>query len=230
MSYASGKMLADVEDGVGLLVFNQPAKLNAMSVEMWQGLAEILDAFERDDPVRVVVLTGTRHKAFVSGADVSEFESSRGGIDALHGYGAMTEAGRNRLASFTKPVIARIRGFSLGGGMKIVLQADLRIAAQDSTFGFPEARLGVAAPPGTVRQLVDVVGPAHAKSLLFTGARVPSQEAGRIGLVNRVVPDQDPSDMVVDIARAIAACARSEDYREGRTAFMEKRHPRFRGQ
>ncbi len=256
-------MLAEIEGGIGLVTFHNPAKMNAMSVGMWETLADVLDHFELDGAVRVVVLTGAGHRAFVSGADISEFEASRGDADAQREYDRMTAAGRARLASFPKPVIARIRGFCLGGGLGIALQADVRIAAVDSAFGIPAVRLGTANGQDIVRRLVGAVGPAQASALLFTGERIDSAEAHRIGLVNRVVPDEDLSDTVVDMARAIAdaaplsvraaklavrsavpepdaehlaaidravaACGDSEDYREGRRAFLEKRRPRFLG-
>jgi enoyl-CoA hydratase len=261
--YADGKMLAETEDGVGLITFNQPEKRNAMSVDMWRGMGEILDAFAADDAIRVVVLTGAGHKAFVSGADISQFEQQRADASAQIEYDRLTSAGREKLAEFPKPVIARIRGFCLGGGLGIAMQADLRIAATDSEFGIPAARLGIAYGFDMVRKLVSLVGPAHARTLLFTGSRIDAEEAQRIGLVNRVVPDQDLSDTVLELARriadnaplsvraakravnaavkseserdaaavhaAVAACFDSADYREGRTAFMEKRTPRFTG-
>ncbi len=261
--YADGKMLADVEDGVGLITFNQPEKRNAMSVDMWRGLGDILDAFAEDDGVRVVVLTGAGAKAFVSGADISQFEKDRADSNAQVEYDKLTSAGREKLAAFSKPVIARIRGFCLGGGLGIAMQADIRIAAVDSEFGIPAARLGIAYGYDMVRKLVSLVGPAHARTLLYTGTRIDATEAQRIGLVNRVVADEELSEVVVDIARtvadnaplslraakiainevtkmdrdrnvaavdaAIAACFDSADYREGRTAFMEKRAPKFLG-
>ncbi|MCW3476841.1 enoyl-CoA hydratase [Limobrevibacterium gyesilva] len=261
--YADGKMLAEVEDGVGLITFNQPEKRNAMSVNMWLGLGEILDAFAADGGIRAVVLTGAGHKAFVSGADISQFEQQRANANAQLEYDRLTSAGRAKLAAFPKPVIARIRGYCLGGGLGIAMQADLRIAAEDSQFGIPAARLGIAYGFDMVRKLVSLVGPAHARTLLFTGERIDSAEAQRIGLVNKVVPDADLSDVVFDMARTIAdnaplslraaklavneavkseserdaaavhaavtACFDSTDYREGRTAFMEKRPPRFLG-
>jgi enoyl-CoA hydratase len=262
-TYADGKMLASIDDGVGLITFNQPEKRNAMSVGMWDGLVQILDEFEGSDRVRVAVLTGAGHKAFVSGADISQFEQNRANADAQRQYDAVTSHGRNRLAAFSKPVIARIRGFCLGGGLGIAMQADLRIAAVDSEFGIPAARLGIAYGFDMVSKLVGLVGPAHARTLLYTGKRIDAAEAERIGLVNKVVADEDLSDEVVEIARtiadnaplsiraaklavaetqkacgernldavqaAIAACFDSADYREGRTAFMEKRAPGFQG-
>lgn len=261
--YADGKMLAEVEDGVGLITFNQPEKRNAMSVNMWHGLTEILNEFEADDAVRVVILTGAGHKAFVSGADISQFEKTRADSNAQVEYDKVTSAGRARLAAFPKPVIARIRGFCLGGGLGIAMQADLRIAAEDSQFGIPAARLGIAYGWDMVSRLVSLVGQAHARTLLFTGERIDSAEAGRMGLVNKVVPDEELNETVLAMARmiadnaplsvraakfavnqtilpeterdvagvyaAVAQCFDSADYKEGRTAFMEKRRPAFRG-
>jgi enoyl-CoA hydratase/carnithine racemase len=202
--YADGKMLADVDQGVGLITFNQPEKRNAMSVAMWDGLTQILDAFEHDPAVRVVVLTGAGPKAFVSGADISQFDQQRNDASAQIEYDRLTSAGRAKLASFPKPVIARIRGFCLGGGLGIAMQADLRIAAVDSEFGIPAAKLGIAYGYDMTSKLVDLVGPAHAKMMLYTGARIDAHEAARIGLINQVTSDEDLSDVVVGIARMIA--------------------------
>jgi enoyl-CoA hydratase/carnithine racemase len=202
--YADGRILADVDDGVGLITFNNPDKRNAISVAMWQGLGEVLDRFAADDAVRVVVLTGAGHVAFVSGADISELEAQSADANAQLEYDRRTTEGRDKLARFAKPVIARIRGFCLGGGLGIAMQADLRIAAVDSEFGIPAARLGLADGFDLVRKLVSLVGPAHARKLLYTGTRIDAAEAQRIGLVNLVVSDQALSDTVVDLARTIA--------------------------
>ena len=256
MKFADGKILLDVDSGVALVTFNNPDRRNAMSLDMWDGLVAALDALEADPSVRVLVLTGAGSKAFVSGADISQFGANRADAEAQREYDRRTSGGRARLAAFPRPVIARIRGFCLGGGLGIALQADLRIAAEDSEFGIPAARLGLAYSAAMVKQLVGVVGPAHARMLLYTGSRIPAREAERIGLVNRVVPDAELSDVVLDLARTIAdnaplsvraaklavagadeavvaaaidACFDSADYREGRAAFAEKRPPRFQG-
>jgi enoyl-CoA hydratase/carnithine racemase len=204
MQFADGKIQAEVEDGVGLLTFNNPDKLNAMSLVMWDGLCGALDRLAADPTLRVLVLTGAGNKSFVAGADIDEFEASYGGAAAQRDYDDRTRAGRAKLAAFPKPVIARIRGFCLGGGLALALQADIRIAAEDSEFGIPAARLGLAYNTDMVRELVAVVGPGHARLLLYSGSRIEAREAQRIGLVNRVVPDQDLSDQVVDLARTIA--------------------------
>ncbi len=205
--YASGKMLATVRDGVGLITFNQPEKRNAMSVEMWDGLAAILDAWERAPAVKVVVLTGAGDKAFVSGADISQFERRRNNADAQGGYDRLTSAGRAKLAGFGKPVIARIQGFCLGGGLGIALLADVRVAAEGSSFGIPAAKLGIAYGFDMVRRLLSLVGPAHAAALLFTGERIGAGEAARIGLVNQVVAPAALEETVAAMARGIAANA-----------------------
>ena len=128
--YAGGKMLAARQDGIGVVSFNQPSKHNAISVEMWGGLSEILDEFAADDAVRVVVLTGAGTRAFVSGADISQFEQQRSNADAQRAYDEQTSVGRRKLASFPKPTIASIRGYCLGGGLAIAMQTDLRIASE----------------------------------------------------------------------------------------------------
>ena len=263
IKHASGKVLGSLDNGVGLVTFNQPERRNAMSVEMWDGLAAILGAWADDPAVRAVVLTGAGDKAFVSGADISQFGARRDSAAAQREYDATTRRGRDALAAFRKPVIARIQGFCLGGGLGIAMQADLRVAAEGSSFGIPAARLGIVYGFDATRRLVSLVGQSRARLMLFTGERIDAMEALRIGLVDRVVPagdlhasvealaqgiaanaplsvrgnklvlDQvllDPADRDMDaIDVAVAGCFDSADYREGRTAFMEKRAPVFQG-
>ncbi len=263
MELAEGKILASIENGVGRVVFNQPEKRNAMSVNMWAGMGEALDRFAEDPSVRCVVLQGAGDKAFVSGADISQFEKVRSNADAQKEYDRLTSAGRQKLMNFGKPVIAQIRGFCMGGGLGIAMSTDIRIASDDSQFGIPAAKLSIAYGFDMVRALVDLVGPAHAHMILMTGERFSAKEAERIGLVNRVVPaDQleaevnkltatlagnaplslktnkmmvkavcrDAADRDLEaIQAAMAACFDSNDYREGRRAFMEKRRPAFTG-
>ncbi|MGE0221921.1 MAG: enoyl-CoA hydratase [Acetobacteraceae bacterium] len=262
-SFANGKMLAAKQDGVGIITFNQPEKRNAMSIEMWIGLGEILTEFEADDAVTCVVMQGAGDKAFVSGADISQFEKNRSNADAQKEYDRITSIGREKFHAFPKPVIAKIRGFCMGGGLAIAMGTDLRIASEDSQFGIPAARLSIAYAPDSVRRLIDLVGPAHARMILYTARRIDAKEAERIGLINHCVPVADLDTAVMDIARTIAenaplsiraskitinemlkdesqrnmaaikqigeVCFNSADYKEGRTAFMEKRRPKFVG-
>ena len=203
-SYADGKMLAQVADGIGTITFNQPDKHNAMSVAMWDGLGAILDSFAAHHDVRVVVLTGAGWKAFVSGADISEFDAKRADADAQREYDRLTTGGREKLAAFPKPVIACIRGWCLGGGLGIAMQADLRIAGADAMFGIPAAKLGIAYGPGMTQTLMSLVGPAHARMMLYTARRIDAAEAVRIGLVNQVVPVKELETTVHGVARTIA--------------------------
>jgi enoyl-CoA hydratase len=261
--WAGGRLLTEVETGIGLITLNRPEKRNAMSLDMWMGLAEILDGWERDDGVRVVVLTGAGDKAFASGADISQFDDVRSNVDAQREYDRATSAAYAKLIALPQPVIARIRGYCVGGGLAIAMAADLRIAAEDSEFGVPATRLGIAYSLKEVQMLLSLVGPAHGRMMLLTSARIGSREALRIGLVNQVVKNDQLSDVVAALARTIAdnaplavratkltinqgvrdpgdrdlnaverasaACINSDDYREGRTAFMQKRAPKFRG-
>jgi enoyl-CoA hydratase/carnithine racemase len=262
--YAGGKMLSTRRDGVGVVTFNQPSKHNAVSVDMWGGLGEILDEFAADDTLRVVVLTGAGGRAFVSGADISQFEQQRNNADAQRAYDEQTSKGREKLTRFPKPTIAMIRGYCLGGGLAIAMQTDLRIATPDSQFGIPAAKLGIAYGFEGLRNLVSLVGPANARMIMYTGERFGADEALRIGLVNRVVAAADDlENHVFELAQTIAnnaplsvaasrltigqllldprdrdfeavhrasvAAFDSEDYREGRAAFLEKRKPQFKG-
>lgn len=206
-AHAGGKVLAGVREGVGVITFNQPEKRNAMSVEMWDGMTRVLDAWDADPQVRVVVLTGAGDKAFVSGADISQFAKSRSNADAQREYDKRTSAGRALLSGYAKPVIARIQGFCLGGGLGIAMNADLRIAGESSKFGIPAAKLGIAYGFDMVRRLVSLVGHAHARALLFTGERIDAAEALRIGLVNQVVPDAALDGVVDGLAKTIAGNA-----------------------
>ena len=189
-AFAGGKMLAAKDDGVGLITFNQPEKRNAMSMEMWTGLGEILDEFAEDSSVSVVILTGAGNKAFVSGADISQFEKNRNSAEAQAEYDRANSVGRNKLINFKKPVIARIRGFCMGGGLAIAMATDLRIASADSQFGIPAARLSIAYAPDAVKRLIDLVGPAHARMILYTAKRIDAAEAERIGLINKMTSEE----------------------------------------
>jgi enoyl-CoA hydratase len=204
IEYADGKMLAAKKDGIGLITFNQPEKRNAMSVEMWAGLGEILDAFAADNSVRVVILTGAGTKSFVSGADISQFGAHRSTEEARQESDRLTRAGRARFQAFGKPMIARIRGFCLGGGLAIAMQTDLRIASSDSQFGVPAARLSIAYSFDALTNLVHLVGPAHARMMMYTAQRIDAARAERIGLINQAVPVDDLDATVLDIARSIA--------------------------
>ncbi len=205
--YAGGKMLANAQGRIGFVTFNQPEKRNAISVDMWSGLAEILRIFSADPAIRIVVMAGAGDKAFVSGADIGQFDKMRGDADAQSEYDRLTSEGRAALAQFNKPLIAEIRGFCLGGGLNIAMNADLRIAAEHSEFGAPAAKIGNVYGLEMASKLVSLIGPAHARMMLYTGSRIGSTQAERIGLINQAVPDENLHEKTLEIANAIADCA-----------------------
>ena len=257
------RMLAEKDGVIGWMTFDHPERLNAVTQDTWVAIGEILDDFEADEAIRVVVLKGAGERAFVSGADISKFGQQRADAAAVAESSRITEAARNKLAEFAKPTLAMINGYCLGGGLAIALMCDLRLASENSTFGIPAARLGVGYAPQSVGMLQSLVGPSNTREILFTGRRFNAEDALRMGLINRLLPRQELEPYVRDYAatigsnapltlhaaklastellkeeqhrdltnarRAVEACFNSEDYHEGRTAFMEKRQPVFKG-
>jgi enoyl-CoA hydratase/carnithine racemase len=262
-SHAEGKILQAIDERIGIITFNNPDKRNAMSLDMWEGLGLALSELRDDPAVRVVILVGAGGKAFVSGADISQFEQVRHNAEASEEYSRRSAAQRALLADYPKPTIACIRGFCLGGGMLVAMLTDIRLASEKSQFGIPAAKLGIAYGYDGLRHLVSLVGPSRARLMMYTGMRIDAMEASQWGLVDRVLPDaelwsatmdiartisenaplaikaakitirevlKDPADRDMDAVHAIArACMDSEDFREGRHAFMEKRKPKFQG-
>ena len=204
MNLQTDKMLASKEAGIGWMTFNNPARRNATSLEMWQAIEVILKDFEDDDAVRVVVMKGAGDKAFVAGADISEFKERRNNAEAAAEYTRISESARAKLANFSKPLIAMIKGYCLGGGLAVALSADMRFATEDSRFGVPAARLGIAYGFDGLRKLVSLVGPAKANEIMFTAQRIGADEALQIGLINRIIQTEDLENTVRGIATTIS--------------------------
>lgn len=207
MNETAPKILAEKKDGIGWLTFNNPERRNAMSLEMWQLTGSVLEDFENDPAVRVVIMRGAGDKAFVSGADISQFEDQRKNAEQAEIYAKTSESAKKRMATLAKPLIAMIRGYCIGGGLGVAMNADIRVASEDSQFGIPAAKLGLAYAFESLNKLVGLVGPAYAKEILFTGRRLNAQEALRIGLVNRVVPVEKLEETVLELATEIASNA-----------------------
>src|ERR1700722_20174943 len=162
-SHADGKILQSAADGVGVITFNNPEKRNAMSLDMWEGLGHALIELRDDPHVRVVILTGAGDKAFVAGANISQFEKPRHNAAASEEYSKKSAAQRALLADYPKPTIAALRGFCLAGGMQWAMAADIRIASDNSQFGIPAAKLGIAYGYDGLKNLVSLVGPSWAR-------------------------------------------------------------------
>ena len=200
-------MLAHVADGIGWMTYNNPARLNAMSYDMQIAVPRILDAFTADPDVHVIVVQGAGDRAFVSGADISEFSEKRTTVAARADYDDALAAAWGSWRTVAKPIIAMIRGYCIGGGLLTAMKADIRIASDDSQFGVPAAKLGLGYAYGGVEELMGIVGPAWTAEILFSARRLSAEEARDIGLVNRVVPVDDLESTVRDLAATIAANA-----------------------
>lgn len=197
------KMLSRKEGHVGYVIFNNPERRNAVSLEMWEATARILAEFGNDDDVRVVVLTGAGDKAFVSGADISKFEDERANEDAIARYNQTVERANTAIYEYPKPTIAMIRGYCIGGGVGLALSCDLRICSDDSRFAVPAAKLGLGYPYHGLKKLVDVVGISFAKEIFYTARQFDAEEARMMGLVNRVVKAAELDAYVKKYAEAI---------------------------
>jgi enoyl-CoA hydratase len=195
------------EAGIAWLTLDNPGKLNAISLGMWRILSEALTRFENDTAVRCVVVTGQGDKAFCVGADISQFEQVRAAPESSAEYERVTRGALERLETFPKPTLAMIRGFCLGGGMTLAGACDLRIAAEGSRFGIPAARLGIGYFYGGVKRLVDLVGPAQAKRLLYTAEKFPAEEMLRIGYIDELLPLPALAPRLRALAGSIAANA-----------------------
>jgi enoyl-CoA hydratase len=245
------------------VIFNNPARHNAVSLDMWESASQFLENFRNDKNIRVVVLTGAGGKAFVSGADISKFKEERSDEKAVARYNKAVDHAYSAVCEFPKPTIAMIRGYCLGGGVGLAVCCDLRICSDNSRFAVPAAKLGLGYGYTGIKRLSDIVGPAFTKEIFFTARQFDAAEAQAMGLVNRVVPTDELEASVRDYAGMIAAnapltvdsvkfivgkvvkneferdiarctelvnqCFASNDYAEGRKAFMEKRKPVFTG-
>jgi len=201
------KILSATSGPIGTLTFNNPERHNAMSLDMWRASAAALQQFEQDPMVRVIVVTGAGGKAFVSGADISKFESERATLDAVGEYNAAVDRFSQALGESSKPTIAMIRGYCLGGGVGIAMCCDMRIANDAARFAVPAAKLGLGYGYANIRRIVDLVGPQFATEMLLTARQFDSVQAVQAGLVNHVVPDAEIEGYVLEMAETIAGNA-----------------------
>ncbi len=199
----SGEVRIERDGAIARMVFDHEARRNAITVDMWEAIPRVVGELQDDRGIRVVIMRGAGSEAFVSGADISEFEQTRTG-DAGRNYDAMTARAFAALQGLEKPLLACVHGFCIGGGAAIALTADLRYAAEDARFAVPPARLGLGYHTAGIRALIRVVGFSETADLLFTARRVAAEEARHIGLVNEVFAKELLDEAVEEIAHAIA--------------------------
>jgi enoyl-CoA hydratase len=201
------KMTAEKDGPIGWITFNNPARHNAVSMDMWEALSDIVNDYEKDDAIRVIVVKGAGEKAFVSGADISEFEEKRSSPETTRRYNETSQNATKALKHVSKPTIAMIRGYCIGGGVSVAMSCDIRIAAETAKFGVPAAKLGLGYEYDGVRKLMDVVGPSFAKEIFFTARQFTAQEALIMGLINRMAPDSELESYVREYSATIAVNA-----------------------
>ena len=257
------KIYGSRDGAVGQIVFNNPAKLNAVSLDMWDAFVGLLKDYEKDPDVRCVVVSGAGGKAFVSGADISKFEDERATREAVERYNAIGQGFYTALSAFPKPTIAAIQGYCIGGGLNLAIGCDLRFCTEGSRFALPAAKLGLGYGYAGLQRFIDTVGPANTKDIFFSARQFGAAEALAMGVVNKVLPEAELAAFVKEyagtiaenapltiaavkqsaiealkpesernlklVADMVARCFASQDYIEGRTAFMEKRKPQFTG-
>src|SRR6266480_2669544 len=248
---------------VGWIVFDNPQRRNAINGAMWRGIPEAMARFDADREVRCIAFRGAGSEAFSAGADISEFDKARAERGSVAEYDDLLDRVLHSIQDSRKPCVAMIHGFCLGGGLEVALACDLRYCGASAQFGIPAAKLGLAYNVEGHKRLLETVGHARAREIMFLGRRYSAAESLAMGLVHQVLPDAELENAVGEFLRilcenaplsiantktiveeyvkssgapdsgrmraAIERCARSEDYKEGRRAFMEKRKPRFEG-
>ena len=261
LSISDGAIRLEREGPFAWIIIDQRNKYNSLTAAMWRALPHAVAEADGDESIRVIILRGAGNKAFSAGADISEFEEKRHG-DAAREYDSFNHTAFDILSRTSKPTIAMIQGFCLGGGLGLALSCDLRFSDEGALFGLPPARLGIAYNPRWIKPLVAIVGAAYAKELLFTAERISAETAFHMGLINSVFPADELEETIRGVAQNIAdnaplsimaakrsidafasdlsaetlhyldnmveRCFASEDYLEGRRAFIEKRRPVFR--
>lgn len=208
-------LLVERDGAAGVITINRPDKLNALNSQVVSDLSRALRALDEETPVRAIIVTGAGEKSFVAGADIAELAvlDSAGGVEKAR----IGQALMRQIERLSKPVIAAINGFALGGGCELALACDIRIASENARLGLPEVGLGIIPGYGGTQRLARVIGKGLALELVLTGAQIKADEALRIGLVNKVVPQASllatAKEMVAHIARnaplAVAAAKRA---------------------
>lgn len=254
-------IIVKTENGIGEIIINRPAKLNALNAATIQELHDGFKLLENNNEVKVILLTGQGEKAFVAGADISEFANfnvTEGTQLAANGQKILFDFVEN----LKKPVIAAVNGFALGGGLELAMSCHFRVASENAKMGLPETSLGVIPGYGGTQRLPQLIGKGRAMEMIMTANMISAEEALRFGLVNYVVPLDELMDFTKNIAAKImrnspaaisnainainanfkdglngfeieienfGKCFETGDFKEGTTAFLEKRKANFKG-
>jgi len=257
------ELIVEKKGSVGYITFSNPTKMNAMTVQMWAGVPKAISAFDADPEIRVIVVAGDGEKAFISGADISQFNELRASAQAQEDYEDAVSGAMNAPVHCSKPIIAKIRGFCFGGGLGMAAACDIRICTEDATFRMPAARLGLGYGHKGIKRFTDIIGLANATDIFVTARRFDALDALRMGFVSKVCAageldatidlytkmisenapltvaaskyniryvfvDTDEQDLE-EAVRMVEKCFASEDFKEGRNAFLEKRQAQFKG-
>ncbi len=201
----SSHILFEVGNGVGYLIVNRPEQRNAMTWAMYQRLVEVCEEVDHDDRIKVLVISGSGDRAFISGTDIAQFPAFRGNPRAGIEYEERIDQVIGRLDAVRKPTLASIRGFAVGGGLTIALACDLRLAAENARFGVPIIRLGNCLSMKNYARLVALLGPARAKEMIYTARHVDAEQAHAWGLINEIVPSAALEARTRELAEAIAS-------------------------
>jgi enoyl-CoA hydratase len=207
MNLTSGLVGAEKTGGIGWLIWDNPSKLNALSPGMSEDALTVIEAYEADPAIKVVIMRGAGRKAFISGGDIKSFDKTRADPEVARIAREAPGKLRLKMLNLEKPLIAMIYGYCLGGGLGMALNADLRFASSDAQFSVPAALRGIAYAPEGLKSLVDLVGPSIAKDIMFSGRRLKTEEALRIGLINRVVDAETLEAETIAYAETLAANA-----------------------
>src|SRR5438128_7534379 len=197
-------ILVETRGAIATVVFNRPRVRNAITLAMWSEIARVTEGLAKDDSIRALVYRGAGTEAFASGADISEFAEQRKDTATALRYNARWEAAYTAIRECPKPTVAMIYGYCMGGAMAIAMACDLRFAADGSKFGIPAARLSIVYRADPVGQLVDLVGPAYAKDILFSARAAGDREALAMGLIQRLLPPDELEAHAYDYLRKVA--------------------------
>ena len=256
-------ILIERDGPIGRIIINNETKRNAMTLAMWRAIPDAVAALEADFDVHVIAIVGAGNKAFVSGADISEFDTVRKDTPSASHYDDINAECYRAVRNAKKPTIALIKGFCMGGGFGLAAACDLRLSNQSGKFGIPAAKLGISYPTDAIADVVNIVGPANAREIYLTAKVYGADEAQKLGFLHAIYSDEtfdaeaeaycqsvamlaplshtyhkaainsaigQSDSLPFDRLKSMACdCLDSEDYKEGRRAFSEKRKPEFVG-